>query len=45
MKPEYVEHLYSVLAQVLWSVEQITKKQVNRNLERCRTFKGPWKVW
>lgn len=37
-KPEYVENLNSLLDPVMGSVEQLTKKQVGRNLEQCRTF-------
>lgn len=45
MKLEYVGNLNSVLDPVMESVEQSMKKQVNRNLEQCRAFRGPWKVW
>lgn len=43
MKPEDVENLNSLLDPVMGSAEQLMKKQVVRNLEQCRTFRGPWR--
>lgn len=43
MKPEDVENLNLLLDPVMGSAEQLTKKQVVRNLEQCRTFRGPWR--